>query len=698
MYDRRKSLRRHTHSPEVSGLVTSERKSHLLTHEEGEGRDDGSSIPRVRPHTLVTDSSLSGSDISSSRKRKRHQHAGTPQKKLKTASVESRTVSVTRIDTPIYEDGSVNLLSSLGPESDSSTAHKDLSPVFSNTDSEPVVINRKCLEEKSRDISGGSPSVSPTKDKRARVRQRKFRVSLTLPDDMGKRAPSTPDIKSPLLNSSSSWEKASGSANNKRSPSFESDPCFTSSVLAQPFLASPLPAVSKKQLEIDSTRQTMAPTKPNHVGEHPEVLKPSVSPPVSVNVAVSKSLNHQTMFNNHSAKMGANVTTSFVGDSPLMDTHPENEMETSTASSNFSCDVTGTDVVTVTTLTSSNSETSPVSLAPMVIASLDSVASVVVASSDLVPPSSQVELGDSKDPSGKDPSSSLASSDSMMNAGDTLESSKQPFSSGTVQKANDLSASSNLDVGVTGRSVDASLPNNPNPVPISTIEEPVHEGVADAAIGISSHPKDPALSSPLPASSHSTPATKSHDSLSVAGSLTFTSVSNEKPVHCSENSTDISAAVNHTSHQNNGKVCTKQPPIQEVALTQINEMKCGPSAEKVQCTVKAEPAQELPKQSGVHEEERSDDQAKPQNPAGAPTPVITKTPHQLRGRLPEQQIVMPDKPTTADQLPPAAADKAKVLTGMFSGIVELNGFNIVYLWVQIKLHLEQALAEIQTLL
>lgn len=620
MYDRRKSLRRHTHSPEVSGLVTSERKSHLLTHERGEGSDDGN-VLRVRPHTLATDSSLS--DASVGRKRKRH-HAGTPQKKLKTSSVESRTVSVTRISTPIYEDGSVNLLSSLGPENDSSTAQKDLSP-------EPKEGSESAMD---------SPSVSPAKDKRVRGRQRKFRVSLTLPDDSGKRGLGTPDIKSPLLNSSSSCERPSGLAHNKRSPSFESDLCFTSPVSAQnsntmPFLASSLPAVSTKQVETDSsTVQTKAPVKANHVSEHPQVLKPSVSSPVSVNVPVSKSLNQQTMFDGHSAEMRANVSTSFIG---TVDTHPGNVTSTEDiTSSNFSSDVTGMNTVSG----------GPVSLAPVVIASLDSVASVVVTSSDPTPlASSQVELGGSKNHSGRDPSSNLAaltSSGSVMNVGG---------------KTNNLSASLNLDVGVTGKSVDASLSNPTNPVPISSIEVPTHEGVdstADAAIGVSSHPRDPALSSPMPASSHSTiPSTSS----SVTGSFAFVPASSEEPVLCSENSTGVFSKVNQsasTSHQNKGELCTNQPAAQGVALTQRSEEKYRPPAERVQGTVRTQ---------DVHKE------VKPQNPTGAPTPVITKTPPQLRGQLPEvQQIVMSDKPTKADQLPPAAEDNTKA-HGMSSGVV-----------------------------
>lgn len=646
MYERRKSLRLHTHSPDVSGLVTSERKSHSLAHETVEGRDN-SSLPKTMPHTLANMSDSERTDGSSSRKRKKH-YTAVLQKRLKRSSVESRTVSVTRIDTPIYEKNF--LLAENGSS--------ELSPVFSPTDSEPTVTDRSCITEGSTaasamDISGGSQSESPTKEKPAKVKQRKFRVSLTLPDALGKKPPGKLGIKSPLPYSDKVAQSLSSPRRNLKSPSFESDSCaFTSPGSAQnstvPFLASPLPTTSKKQLETDSTKETKPPTKAKHVREHPGVLNVAVSAPVQVNAPVTKtqdSSHHQSMSDSHSAEMGANVCTRLIDAGvkgrPLMDSGETSSTEVITSSSSGSPRGSSAVVPVVT----ASSVISPSN-------SLDGVTGsdspdpvdhpVVITSSEPAAP----ELITSSDSS----LTVLASSDSMMDIGDTLTGGEQP-SSCTMQGKDPINASLILDVGVHGRSATSSPPST-NPVAISTIDIPTSEGVGSTADNdcpaktghlpccsprplVSPHCDPITVQLPFQSPPATTPSVITIRAASLPLSRRDSVISTPGEEPSSRNSTGVCSS-SRTPHENNVEISNAKPSDPTKAS--------GHRPGKV-LSSKAEPSQEMHLPVHVASEQ------KPQDATGAPTPVITKTPQgDHLAEVHQQQIVKAD--TAKEQLPP----------------------------------------------
>ena len=271
--ERRKSLRFTTlQAPEVSGLVTSERRSHLLTHESEEVKED----PHLKAQALAHDSDTT----EGSRKRKKHHSSSShDQKKMKRASVESRTVSVTRISTPIYEDiGSAKIFSTFSQEMDQeANTMKDLSPVFS-----PFGSRKSSFTEDPKVVASNSRSVSPISEK---LTKRRFPVSLNLPDEVGKRPPS---IKSPLsCGSGTSWDDIVASVSpksSKRSPSYEKETCSPGSVRQLkeqhiPFLASPLPTTPKEQHESDSYKQAVQSRTPTPKGSPKNSLKSDVVNP-----------------------------------------------------------------------------------------------------------------------------------------------------------------------------------------------------------------------------------------------------------------------------------------------------------------------------------------------------------------------------------------------------------------------------------
>lgn len=208
--------------------------------------------PSSLPLKVPSDDSGIRSESASYRKRKKHHAAAAFQKRLKRSSVESQTVSITRIDTPIYENGSVNFFSPVSPDS---AKISTLSPVFSPP--EPIAE-----ENHASDSASLSRSVSPAIKSPVKVKQRQFRVSLSLPDKVEKR----PRDKNP--NSSGStvpiWDDI---CSPERSPSVERDSCFASpkSPLSEakkpkvehapPFVASPLPTTSKKQLGLNQAKR-----------------------------------------------------------------------------------------------------------------------------------------------------------------------------------------------------------------------------------------------------------------------------------------------------------------------------------------------------------------------------------------------------------------------------------------------------------
>ena len=181
------------------------------------------------------------------RKRRRHVAPGVHHKRLKRSSVESRTVSVTRIDTPIYENGSGNFFSPSG-----SPERSTLSPVFSPPELDSTAEENLLSDDYKESCL--SRSVSPVAVRSPK--QRQLRVSLSLPDEAEKRLQN----KDPQSSGSGapSWENI---CSPERSPS-DAD-CFSSPIPVPseakkhkleeqhaPFVASPLPSTAKKQLNL----------------------------------------------------------------------------------------------------------------------------------------------------------------------------------------------------------------------------------------------------------------------------------------------------------------------------------------------------------------------------------------------------------------------------------------------------------------
>lgn len=106
------------------------------------------------------------SDSSSGRKRKRY-HLNLSQKRLKRSSVESHTVSVTRIDTPIYANVPFS------PTSPSLNTIEESKPDSSSSNPSDVTKKGEVVEQKDCPESGGDS-----------FKQRSFRVSLSLPEEV----------------------------------------------------------------------------------------------------------------------------------------------------------------------------------------------------------------------------------------------------------------------------------------------------------------------------------------------------------------------------------------------------------------------------------------------------------------------------------------------------------------------------------
>lgn len=263
MQERRKSLRLHT---EISTLVTTERKTPEVSNCSSDNKSP-SKASKIKAQS-PSDNSIGDLEIVSkslpNRKRKKH-HSSSHQKRLKRSSVESHTVSVTRIDTPIYEDSLANFFSPLSSGDDATfmSPSKDLSPVLSPTVVEPSATEK---DEKPQNFSD---SKTPTK-----VKQRSFRVSLSLPDNVEKKPPNETDsscMKTPTLSVQSWGEIVSSVSPKSISPSTEGKDLSLASAPQSrvkeeqkhvPFLASPLPIISsKKQLEKDPAAELTVSTE-----------------------------------------------------------------------------------------------------------------------------------------------------------------------------------------------------------------------------------------------------------------------------------------------------------------------------------------------------------------------------------------------------------------------------------------------------
>lgn len=269
--ERRKSLRLNIPASELPSLATTDRRSSRSMTQSGSETKPTSSdsttseVKAQSPFSNTTAKSEVPPESPSHRKRKKY-HITSHQKKMKRSSVESRTVSVTRIDTPIYED---NLFSSLSP------VKSLLSPVVSPTQPESCITLSHDTQEELNSAEEASIFVSPTGDSNPmKTKQRRFRVSLSLPEDIEKKSPkksSSISLTSPISSSSPipSWDAIVSPKRSERAPSSEKESCCVSPKSAQlesaqletkkpkleqehvPFSASPLPTTSKKQLDIN---------------------------------------------------------------------------------------------------------------------------------------------------------------------------------------------------------------------------------------------------------------------------------------------------------------------------------------------------------------------------------------------------------------------------------------------------------------
>lgn len=447
MHERRKSLRLHTQTPERSGLVTPERKSHAFAHESDEGKDD----VQLEAQNLM--GSPSRTDISPNRKRKKH-HIQARQKKLKRSSVESRTVSVTRIDTPIYED---NFSSALDISSESDSFHKERSAVLSPSDSEPGIMD-------TNRIDGVSTPHKPSKEK-----HRKFRVSLSLPDEVEVRPPG---IKSPLCDNLIS--KIASPKSSKSSPSFESDSCFTSSSSVQgggvgqqqhaaAFIASPLPHTTKKQFGSDTTRLQATPTKSPGAKDSRVPALPDTHL-VSTNVVVSKAVDcSPSMSTSYSAMVDESVSATTESILAAV-----TEVVTNNSSDLMDVGVTGNPIALASSL-------SVAGCSPL----LESDNMHVVIASEIVPleGTDPLVIDSSADLEDTSPlviasSADLEDTNPLVIASSANLEDTNPSSSAECITTSHVIVTSSMDVGVTGSSTPAQSSIKTNPVVISTIEVP----------------------------------------------------------------------------------------------------------------------------------------------------------------------------------------------------------------------------------
>ena len=217
---------------------------------------DSSSNSKSEDWSSSKDSS-STQEVVTTRKRKKH-HSSGYQKRPKRSSVESRTVSVTRIDTPIYSN---NPIFTINEGNSELSTGKETSPVLSPTEME---TSSDVFQEDNPSKPGFDlPRQSPVK-----VKQRKFRVSLSLPEEVDTKSAIDSSEKSPLADSSllPSWDNFSSTnspKNSLKSPSVEKDLSISSKTVKDdpktenekedvPFIASPLPTSSSslKQLGI----------------------------------------------------------------------------------------------------------------------------------------------------------------------------------------------------------------------------------------------------------------------------------------------------------------------------------------------------------------------------------------------------------------------------------------------------------------
>ncbi len=289
--DRRKSLRLHTPTPELSPLVTIERKNRSsAAHSSPETKDTSADFTQPKKNVPTSDSDAIAAKSPMSRKRKRH-HSLANAKRMKRSSVESHTVSVTRINTPIYEEASVINFFSFSPESDDYPPSKVM--LSSAASSSPEKHNSP-IEEPSAskefpsdvDTIPETPLIAETAPK---LKKREFRVSLSLnPEAIEKGVSGKSRLKSPLLfGAVPSWDDIISPKSSEKSPSIASSPGSVLQKTAEtvketehmPFLASPLPSTSKNI----SQAKKVADVETSDTKQKSE----SISPPPSVDIAKS---------------------------------------------------------------------------------------------------------------------------------------------------------------------------------------------------------------------------------------------------------------------------------------------------------------------------------------------------------------------------------------------------------------------------
>ncbi len=232
-------------------MVTVERKTRSITHA-NEVKEASPARTPITPDArspsndspeLATTESMSG--------RKRKKHTNLFQKRAKRSSVESRTVSVTRIDTPIYADSSTSNLFLPLVEEPTTPSSKEPSPIssFSEPENKDVFVETDLTKE------------SPTK-----LKQRRFCVSLNLPDDTDKtnenssvidRTPSWDLLTSLISPKKASVDKNKSITNESSKEQHNKDGAKEHDHVHAPFLASPLPNVSLGQLGV-TTKPTIS--------------------------------------------------------------------------------------------------------------------------------------------------------------------------------------------------------------------------------------------------------------------------------------------------------------------------------------------------------------------------------------------------------------------------------------------------------
>lgn len=468
----RKSLRLNLAIPE-SNLVSTERRSnHLLTRGEQHKASSGDLSATTPKAKLLNNSDAQSEATVSHRKRKRHHTGPNHQKRLKRSSVESRTVSVTRIDTPIYENVSTGLF--LSPTRD----RPALSPVLSSPEPKTVESHARNGLNKTSVSRSVSPATNGTPPK---SKQRRFRVSLSLPDEIEKSV-SAKSVVTTGTTFPPSWDNVGSPMSSERSPSMDKDSSFASPKPPLPpppqverppeaekphvaFLASPLPTTSKKQLEVGHSKKVAHSPSPKHTGstertddpKNTPVTKAAASPrtnrPCSQSMVVSKGVDVARK----PAMSPVGVTTTTECSQPV----PAAKVTGSSVNS-------GTDRRAGVTEPATSSPKRPVAASPFVL----ELASANSSGGE------EEEL-----PRGQVRAKSSAVDKCSPTCASTQE---QPY----------LATSSQLDVGVTGKPRSAAVATNP--VVISSIKVPATEERPKNPLSLTE--KHPPASPPPPAS------------------------------------------------------------------------------------------------------------------------------------------------------------------------------------------------------